>query len=188
MAVYKTLLTSLTLSEASPHSASPSPQPPSPQRSLHTLGPLPVKLSPPVSASLPTDFSSFGSNSVVTSLEGLAQVLQNRAILSAFLQYHPCAWGFLFIWVFFSLMFFLLELVSMRVSFTSIFVLQWDYSAYHSTCHTVNAPRYGTHIAEDLSNFVFQLLAPMNISPLRTRTVSSVSMVLTEGNFIHTRA
>lgn len=139
---------------------------------------------------LVTYFSPFRCNSIVTSLKVLAQALQNRATLSCLLTVpQTCAWGFLFIWVFFfSLIFFLLELVSTRASFTSVSVLQWISSARHSTCHTGNAPCYEAYIAEELSNFVFQLLAPMNISPLRTRAVSSVPMVLTVGDFIHTQA
>ena len=113
---------------------------------------------------------------------------QSDSLLPSYGTTDLCLGLFIYLGLFFSLIFFLLELVSTRASFTSVSVLQWISSARHSTCHTGNAPCYEAYIAEELSNFVFQLLAPMNISPLRTRAVSSVPMVLTVGDFIHTQA
>lgn len=94
--VYKTLLTSLILSQAPSHSLPQSLRLSFPQRGLHILVPLPRTFFPPISALLPTSRPS-DPGSIVTSLRILVWVLQNKATLSCLLiAPRACAWVFFF--------------------------------------------------------------------------------------------
>lgn len=69
------------------------------------------------------------------------------------------------------------------MSSTSVFVLHWITSACRSTGHTVNVP----HVLLENYAMLFQSLAPMNDSLLRTRAVPSIPMVLILGYFLHSQ-